>query len=122
MSNGVVLEPKTLAGFLAVVAFTVAANLMLKLGAGASEAERIFGLLDWKSIAGLALFGCGGILYAFLLCRVPLNIAQVFTSAQFVGVVVAASLVLGEPISPARWLGIACIGLGIALVGLTANV
>ena len=122
MSNGVVLEPKTLAGFLAVVAFTVAANLMLKLGAGASEADRFCGLLGWKSLAGLALFGCGGILYAFLLRRVPLNIAQVFTSAQFVGVIVAASLVLGEPISAARWLGIACIALGIALVGLTANI
>jgi drug/metabolite transporter (DMT)-like permease len=53
---------------------------------------------------------------------VPLNIAQVFTSAQFVGVVVAASLVLGEPISLARWLGIACIGFGIVLVGATVNV
>ena len=57
-----------------------------------------------------------------LLRRVPLNIAQVITSAQFVGVVIAASLVLDEPISPVRWVGIACIGLGIALVGLTANI
>jgi drug/metabolite transporter (DMT)-like permease len=71
---------------------------------------------------GLALFGCGGIVYAFLLRRMPLNIAQVFTSTQFVGVFVAASLVLGEPISAARWLGIACISFGIALVGLTANI
>ena len=90
----------TLGGFLLMVAFTVAANLMLKLGAGAPEAERVLGLCDWKSVAGLALFGCGGILYAFLLCRVPLNIAQVITSAQFVGGGVAASLVLDEPISP----------------------
>ena len=112
----------TLGGFLLMVAFTVAANLMLKLGAGAPEAERIFGLLGWKSVAGLALFGCGGILYAFLLRRVPLNVAQVFTSAQFIGVVVAASLVLGEPISAARWLGIACISFGIVLVGATMNV
>jgi drug/metabolite transporter (DMT)-like permease len=117
-----VLEPKTLAGFLAVIAFTIGANLMLKLGAGASEAERVFGMLGWKSVAGLALFGCGGIVYALLLRRVPLNIAQVFTSAQFVGVIVAANLVLGDPISPAHWLGIACISLGIALVGLTANI
>jgi hypothetical protein len=35
-----------------------------------------------------------------LLRRVPLNIAQVITSAQFVGGGVAASLVLDEPISP----------------------
>ena len=49
------LEPKTLAGFLAVIAFTIGANLMLKLGAGASEAERVFGMLGWKSVAGLVL-------------------------------------------------------------------
>jgi len=117
-----VLAPTTLAGFAAVIACTVAANLMLKLGAGVPEAERVlFGLLGWKSVAGLALFGCGGIVYAFLLRRVPLNLAQVFAAAQFVGVVIAASLVLGEPISLARWLGIACISLGIVLVGLTAH-
>ena len=115
-------EPKTLGGFFAVIAFAVCANLMLKLGAAAPAAERVFGLLGWKSVVGLGLFGCGGIVYAVLLRRVPLNIAQVITSAQFVGVVVAASLVLEEPISPARWVGIACIGLGIALVGLTANI
>jgi len=52
-----VLEPKTLAGLLAVVAFTVDANLVLKLGTGVPEAQRVFGLLGWKSAAGLALFG-----------------------------------------------------------------
>ena len=116
------MRPITLSGFVAVIACTVAANLMLKLGASVPEAQRVlFGLLGWKSAAGLALFGCGGIVYALLLRRVPLNIAQVFAAAQFVGVVIAAGLVLGEPISPARWLGIACISLGILLVGLTAH-
>ncbi len=44
-----------------MIAFTVAANLMLKLGAGVTEAQRIlFGILGWRSMAGLALFGCGG--------------------------------------------------------------
>jgi drug/metabolite transporter (DMT)-like permease len=116
------LEPTTLAGFAAMIAFTVAANLMLKLGAGVPEAQRVlFGLFGWESLAGLALFGCSGIVYAFLLRRVPLNVAVSFTAAQFVGVIIAASLVLGEPISPARWLGIACISFGILLVGLTAQ-
>jgi drug/metabolite transporter (DMT)-like permease len=116
------MHPITLLGFVAVIACTVAANLMLKLGASVPEAQRnLFGLLGWKSAAGLALFGCGGIVYALLLRRVPLNVAQVFAAAQFVGVVIAAGLVLGEPISPARWLGIACISLGIVLVGLTTH-
>jgi drug/metabolite transporter (DMT)-like permease len=117
------LAPTTLVGFAAMIAFTVAANLMLKLGAGVPEPQRVFfGLIGWKSAAGLALFGCGGIVYALLLRRVPLNIAVSFTAAQFVGVILAASLVLGEPISPARWLGIACICFGIFVVGVTANI
>lgn len=116
------LAPRTLAGFVAVIGCTVGANLMLKLGAAAPPAQRIFmGVLGWKSAAGLALFGCGGLLYAVLLRRVPLNLAQVFAAAQFVGVVAAANLVLDEPISPARWVGIFFISFGILVSGLTAS-
>lgn len=116
------LGVKILAGFAGVISFTVAANLMLKIGAAAPPAERIFfGVLGWKSGAGLALFACGGLLYAVLLRSVSLNLAQVFAASQFVGVVLAASFVLGEPISPARWVGIAFVTLGIFLVGLTAH-
>ena len=115
------LISKMALGFLLVVALTVGGNLMLKIGADASPAERVlFGLLGWKSAAGLALFGCGGVLYAVLLRWVPLNVAQVFAATQFVGVVLAASLVLGEAISPARWLGIAFVSIGVLVVGLTA--
>ena len=115
------IGPKILAGFTGMVSLTVAANLMLKLGASAIPGERIlFGVLGWKSAAGLALFGCSGLLYAVLLRSVPLNLAQVFAASQFVGVIIAACIVLGEPISPVRWLGIACICFGILLVGATS--
>ena len=116
------LAPKLLIGFATMILLTVAANLMLKLGAAVAPAERVlFGMFGWKSLSGLALFGCGGILYAVLLRGVPLNVAQAFTAAQFIGVVLAASIVLGEPVSPARWVGIGCIAIGILLVGLTAR-
>jgi len=85
------------------------------------EPTPLVGFAAMIALAGLALFGCGGVVYAFLLRQVPLNVAVSFTAAQFVGVVIAASLALGEPISPARWLGIACISLGIFVVGLTAH-
>ncbi len=115
------LEFRTIAGFILVISLTVTANMMLKLGAAAPASERIFlGLFGWRSAAGLALFGCGGIVYALLLRHVPLNLAQVFAATQFVGVALAASFVLGESISSLRWLGIAFICCGISLVGLTA--
>jgi len=73
-----VLAPTSLLGFAAMIALTVAANLLLKLGAGVTEAQRVlFGILGWKSMAGLALFGCGGVVYAFLLRQVPLNVRRV---------------------------------------------
>ena len=41
-----VLQPKTLAGFAVVTVGTIAANLMLKLGADVAEAQRVlFSLL-----------------------------------------------------------------------------
>ena len=116
------VSPQTWLGFATMVFLTIAANLMLKVGASAPATERIvLGVLSWKSVAGLTLFGCAGLLYAFVLRSVPLNLAQAFTAAQFVGVIFAAAFVLGEPISPARWVGIACICCGIALVGATTS-
>src|SRR5436190_21841187 len=112
------VSPQTWVGFATMVCLTVAANLMLKIGASKPATERVvFGVLSWKSVGGLALFGCAGLLYAFVLRSVPLNLAQAFTASQFVGVILAGAFILGEPISPARWAGIACIGCGIALVG-----
>jgi len=74
-------------------------------------------------VATLVLFGYDGIVYALLLLRVPLTIVQSSTAGQFVGVKIAASLVLDEPISPARWAGIAArICVGVFLAGFNANV
>src|SRR5262249_18157736 len=65
-------------------------------------------------------FGSAGLIYAVVLRGVPLNVAQALMSGQFVGVIVAASLILREPISLLRWVGIGCISLGILLVGWNA--
>jgi drug/metabolite transporter (DMT)-like permease len=112
----------TVLGFAAMIACTVAANLLLKVGAMAPPADRVFfGVLGWASAAGLVTFGIGGLIYAVVLRAVPLNVAQVATAMQFIGVVIAASAFLGEPISPTRWVGIAITCIGLVLVGLTAR-
>jgi len=111
-----VLAPTSLLGFAAMIALTVAANLLLKLGAGVTEvfsAGSPWRGWHYSGVAGSSTPSCCD--------RCRSTSAVSFTAAQFVGVVIAASLVLGEPISPARWLGIACISFGIFLVGLTAQ-
>lgn len=112
------LEWKPLLSLACMVVLTVTANLMLKLGAVAPPARRIFlGVLSWQSVVGLALFGIGGLIYAFVLRALPLHVAQAFAAFQYVAVVMAASLLLRERIAPISWLGIACIAVGIVLVG-----
>ena len=110
----------TLLGFVVMISCTVGANLMLKIGAMDPIGARfLLGAFGWKSLLGLSLFGFAGIIYAIVLRAVPLNLAQVFTAVQFVGVILAARLVLNEPISLSRWLGIILICFGVILVGLT---
>jgi len=116
------LDWRTGFGFVGIILCTVCANLVLKLGAMAPAANRVvLGVMGWKSVAGLALFGLGGVAYSVLLRAVPLNVAQAFASMQFVGVILAANLVLGEPISGLCWAGIGFTVLGIAIVGATVR-
>jgi drug/metabolite transporter (DMT)-like permease len=116
-SGGTSVTVIPLLGIASMVALTVGANLMLKLGAMAPPAERVLlGALSWQSIVGLSLFGIGGVIYAFVLRALPLHVAQAFAAVQYVAVVLAASLLLSERIAPTSWLGIAFIVVGIVLV------
>lgn len=112
---------KLLAAFVAMICLTVTANLLLKSGASASGAMsgNLLGLLNWRVIAGLTSFALGAVFYVLILTRLPLNVAQSFAALQFVAVVLASWLVLGEPIGGLRWAGIALIGAGVLLVGMT---
>lgn len=105
------------------IACAVAGHLLLKVGVqglGLADAWPL-SLVSWRSVAGAASFGMGLLLYATVLQRLPLNVAQSIFAAQFVAVILASGLVLGEPISLARWLGIILIASGIALVGWTTE-
>jgi len=104
----------------AMIACTVAANLLLKSGAAMGQAQGApWWAVNWRILAGLASFGAAGLVYTVVLRWIPLNVAQSFTAAQFIATILAASLVLSEPITGPRWIGIALIAAGIAVVGWT---
>jgi len=107
--------------FVAMISFTVIANLLMKTGAVIAKdsgTDWLY-LLNWRILCGLCSFGLGAFLYVLILRQLPLNVAQSFASAQFVAVILASSFVLSEPINGVQWIGIACIALGIAIVGWT---
>lgn len=105
-----------------MICFTVMANILLKKGAMDANPEQLFfrALFNWKIAAAFACFATGALFYAILLRWLPLNVAQSFAAAQFIGVSLASMLVLSEPISIGQWFGISLIALGIVVVGITS--
>lgn len=105
--------------FVAMIGFTVMANLLMKTGADelAIPGPLIERLQSWKLVLGLASFGVAALIYVLILGWLPLNVAQSFAAAQFIAVILASRLVLGEPIGAAQWTGIVMIAGGIAVVG-----
>ena len=105
--------------FMAMISFTVIANLLLKMGAvsGQSGHGSMTHLLNWRVGLGLFSFALAACFYILVLQWLPLNVAQSFASAQFIAVILASAWILSEPIKSGQWLGITLITLGIAIVG-----
>lgn len=109
-------------GLVLMMSCTVAANLLMKIGANEAVAGRTIAFgVHWKTVAGLASFGLAGVVYAWVLRYLPLNIAQSFAVAQFIAVILASAILLDEGIPPVRWVGIGLIATGILIVGLTSG-
>ena len=104
--------------FVGMISCTVAANLLLKTGAvtGDSGREGLAHLLNWRVMLGLVVFGLAAAFYLLILQWLPLNVAQSFTAAQFIAVILASAWILSEPISLEQWVGIALISTGILVV------
>ena len=100
----------------AMISCTVIANLLMKMGSSDNPTPLLFGIISWRSACGLLAFACAGLLYARVLRVLPLNIAQSYAAAQFIVVVLASRLILGELVPLTRWLGISMIAIGIVVV------
>ncbi|MBO6782211.1 MAG: EamA family transporter [Alphaproteobacteria bacterium] len=109
--------------FAGMITGMVSANLLLKVGSGVSDTRMSFlhPALNIYVLGSLAAFTAAFGFYFFILKSTPLNVAQSLAAAQFVAIIFAANLVLGEPIGLLRWAGILLISIGILLVGLSTD-
>ncbi len=105
--------------FVFMIGCTVAANLLMKTGASVHEtgSDFISRITSWPVLLGMAFFAAAAVMYVLILSWLPLNVAQSFAAAQFVAVIIAARLFLGEPINGPQWAGVVLISLGILVVG-----
>jgi len=111
--------------YLGMISFTVIANLLLKMGATSSHYNQENNLwiifFNWKIILGLSSYFSAALFYIIILKWLPLNIAQSFAALQFIVVIIASSIVLGESIDYIRWSGIFFIFIGIMIVSQSIN-
>jgi multidrug transporter EmrE-like cation transporter len=68
---------------------------------------------------GLFLFGISALFWIVVLSRVPLSVAYPFVGISYILVVLFSRLILHEHVPPLRWIGVAVVAVGIAVVGLS---
>lgn len=105
----------------AMIGCTVIANLLMKLGAGDAPSAFLLNLTSWRTLIGLSIFGMAAVLYAAVLKILPLHVAQAYAAAQFIAVILAAIVILGEEITLLRIAGIALIAAGIVVVSISKS-
>ena len=71
--------------------------------------------------AGLAVFGVSAVLWIFALSKASLSFAYPFAALGYVLIVAFSVFVLHETVPPLRWLGVACICVGIVLIAQTPH-
>lgn len=106
------------------IACDVSGQVCFKLGIGKADANRdsstraLFGRLigsHWVAL-GIAIYVVEFVFWFAALSRAPLSFAFPIAALSYVGVVLASRWILREDVPPRRWLGIAAIVIGVALV------
>lgn len=93
----------------------------MKVGSAKFNIKNLLDIDNFTVYIGLILFAIALVVWIFILKKLPLNVAQSFSVLQFVGVILASWLVLSEPISGLRWVGIVFVILGVLIVGWTVK-
>jgi drug/metabolite transporter (DMT)-like permease len=65
---------------------------------------------------GLACYGLSAVLWMVILSRVDLSFAYLMLAVMYVLIPLLSWLVLGEHVPPLRWLGMAVVAAGVAIV------
>lgn len=113
------VETLRLIPYAIIYAVCSVAGLLLIKTAGSSGFTLAGIKLNWKTIVGLLIYFGGFLLYLYLVQKYPLSyVFPVVIGLNYVSVVLAAALVLGEGIRGLQWLGIAAVFAGIILMNI----
>jgi multidrug transporter EmrE-like cation transporter len=96
------------------IAISMGGNALLK--AGASAADFVAQLFDWRTLVGLFLYGGAAMLYIIALRRIPLSRALPCTAISYVAAAVIGHYAFGEPLGVPHIAGIGLICGGVVLL------
>ncbi len=111
-------EGKRLFVSIALVSTLLGATGQFLFKLGVSDLSSISGTAYYLAL-GIMAYGLSTILYFYILSRVHLSWAYSMGGISYILASIFAMLFLGENIVPLRWVGIAVIAIGVALVGLS---
>ncbi|TLM97364.1 MAG: hypothetical protein FDZ75_04670 [Actinobacteria bacterium] len=114
------------------VTFVVGGQTLLKLGmtrVGAIGRERLAHpvalftdvVSKWQVWVGFTLYGISAATWILALSTVPLSVAYPFLGLSYVGIAALSVVFLHEWLTPAQWLGIILVVLGVVVVALTGQ-
>lgn len=107
------------------------AQLLLKMGTnragslefslGSAWATGLKIMSQWPFLLGFSFYGISVVVWIAALARVPVTVAYPMLSIGYIVNALLAYWLFGEAVSAERWLGIAVILVGVALVARSAS-
>ncbi len=101
---------------LMAIATSMAAQTLLKAGAGA--ADFVTQLFDWRTLCGLFLYGGAAVFYIVALRRIPMSRALPCTAISYVAAAFIGYYAFGETLGAMHIAAIALICGGVVLLAL----
>jgi len=100
----------------AAIVTSMAGQTLLKAGSGA--ADFVAQLFDWRTMAGLVLYGGAALLYIVALRKIAMSVALPCTAVSYVAAALIGHYVFHEPLGAAHIGAIALISAGVVVLAL----
>lgn len=95
--------------------------LFLKIGAGKIQRSIASVLTNWRLMLGIAFYLFSSVLFVFGVRKGELSVLYPMVALGSVWTLLWAKLILGEPLTRPKWVALAMILCGMALIGLGAR-
>lgn len=115
---------------LGAIALGSCGHLLIKLGVTSTTANAVTGgllariehyLLQPAAITGLGIYGAGTLLWIYAVSQKNISFLYPLTALTYVIVALGGKFIFGEAIPAGRWLGIAVVMIGVALLQFSAR-